>query len=547
MQLVQIENISRWKSLSSLLVLLLAVPAYCEIFSDHADDPAMVSGAPRLDARHWGLFGGDFKWMDMDVSVSDLPIHPDGWGAKKKFNDSQAKQRYWDNIRECRRKGKFTLPILGLKGSFAERVEQLELMFSEEDGCQVYEDDLVGVSLGHEVTTSSDSMENRLYDYIKSRWPKLQVYKFYSGPIKPYSGLAKANHERCDGYLYDIYNENADTFRRTVQKFVITGKPVVILIYATEPGWGGFYKEDLVNDFDEKNLVHEGPAKHAEDQDGMIRKAPNSKLEKYFRHASGTLREFGLPVILFGVAGPGSINHWYSGSQASPNLRYIRQNMAFRLRDEMRNSQYTGPQSSADYSWGLGVEVVPFKGQTAFDYGLQQSAFRKEMKKVPRRIRKGPYVDQFLPDDLYLGLRTIDHATIRGFTHLVHTNDSEGYLITRDDSGQSGVVELMYRFFTHEGTLSKIRVELTGAINPTGQGMTSLALSPDGVIWQSIVTSASDTTQPQTIQAVSSDHWQPRQAFYVRVRMTYAQSPTGNPANTLDKLVVHAALHKQAP
>ena len=253
------------------------------------DDSAATKGPPRLNARHWGLYGGSHSsWMELDVAVSDLPIFPDAWGYNI-FASLASRQSYWDDVHKLRRAGKFLLPILGLKGGFEERVKQLERMFGDHDGCRVFAEDLVGVALGHEVTTQADPMENRLYDHIKSRWPRLQVYKFYSGPIKPYSGLGAGNPERCDGYLYDIYGGDKDGFRRVVQKFVVTGKPVVILIWATEPGWGGYFTGDLVKD--------------SPRQDGMIRlarKFGSRKILLAFQRHVAPVRITGHPVWRYG-------------------------------------------------------------------------------------------------------------------------------------------------------------------------------------------------------------------------------------------------------
>ena len=173
--------------------------------SSHSND----AGYPMLDARHWGLFGGDVAQMDLDVSVTDIPIHPGGW-AHSIFADSKSKQSFWNAIHKYRQDGKYQLYILGTSGTYEKRIAQLERIFNNEEGTILYYKDLIGVALGHETTTAQDKMENLLYDYIKSRWPDLQVYKFYSVPIKPYSAMKGGNPERCDGYLYDIYGGNSN-------------------------------------------------------------------------------------------------------------------------------------------------------------------------------------------------------------------------------------------------------------------------------------------------------------------------------------------------
>ena len=274
------------------------------------------------------------------------------------------------------------------------------------------------------------------------------------------------------------------------------------------------------------------------EQNGLVMKSPDSDLEKYFRHASNTLREFGLPVVLFGISGSGSVNRWY-WADSSPNLKYIREKLAFPLREAMHNSPDGKPKASADYSNGSGIEIVGIGDKTSFDYGIQQSKFRKGMDQVPRRILPKPYIDDFLSDDLYIGLRTIDHASIKGFTRLRQIEDSRGVLVSCDPSGKSGEIDLIYRFYTKQGFLSEISASLTGSTDTTGQGVNSLAFSQDGIKWKYHVESQSSGIKEKTLSLNAASETGNIKEFYIMIRMEYSQSLPGKPANSISNLTVN--------
>lgn len=442
----------------------------------------------RLDARHWGMFGGA-DWMDIDFAANDLPIHPEGW-AYEWFSTPSSRANYWENIHTQRQNGFHTLQILGLSGNIDDRKIQLYRYFTDEGGIETYPEDLVGVALSHEQNGSMDAVENELYDYIKRNWPEVQVYKFYSFPLAPYSLLTDGITEKCDGYLYDdYYNKDPQVFRRRVMRFIITGKPLVMIIWASEPWESTYFNEDWIEGLP------------ADEQNGLIINAPNSALEQYYRMAAGVLREFGLPVGNFGVSGgAGSSSAWYGGTQP-PNRTYIRDQVAFILRDRIRACDGQ-PQATSDYADGDSIEINT------------DGAFT--------------YTDSFTTDGIYKGLGTLNDASIIGFRKLLQLPVSTGALATRDDSGSPGQVELIYRFHAASGSLNSISATLTGSVDESLGGVNTVGLSLNG----------RDMTEMSSATVTGGSDYDNCSVFFVHVIMSYDSSPSGRPANVITDLLV---------
>jgi hypothetical protein len=466
---------------------------------------ADVIEAPVLDATHFGMYGHSSA-SDIDFSFNYYPINPAGWAYDTFANETDA-QAFWDGVHVDRLAGKYRLPILHLLGTVNERKAQLDRMFSPIGNVTTYRTDLIGIAFKEEVTTTVDVDENELYDYVKVIWPGLQVYKFYSYPIQPLSfdsGVA----EKTDGYLYDdYYTKTSDAWRREVMNFLVTGKPLIMTIWATEPSWNssdpaneGYFHEDWV----------EGLEPY--EQNGLVTNAPNSSLEQYFWMTSGILREFGMPVALLAVAGAGSSIDWWS-KISSPNLEYIVEELAEPLRFEMRTDDGL-KELSAEFSGSDGMDI---------DTG---GAFS--------------YTDDFKTDGLYEGLGTIDDASIIGFSNLLQTPDSNGVLVSLDDSGD-GYVELVYRFYAVGGSLSSVSAELIGTVVPGQGGVNLLGLSKNGRDITTSVESTPGVGTEETIIVSGGGEYTDLEAFHVHVRMSYDSSVSGSPANMIRQLDVDAS------
>ena len=463
--------------------------------------------APVLDARHWGMFGGrqplDFTFYDMT-----------GYDT---FATEAGAQGWWDSIHAQRVAGRYQLPVLRPATK-----AHLDMMFSPVGNVTTHIEDLVGIALGHEVTTGADSTENELYDYIKSKWPQLQVYKFYSHPIMPLS-FASGAAEKCDGYLYDdYYTTNAVEFRRRVMKCLVTGKPLVMTLWASTPedpdipAFGGFFSDDWV-----KGLPPSG-------QNGLVTNSPNSSFERYFRNNSNTLREFGLSVGLYGIAPLPCCNSnppWWTGNRISPNLGYIVNELALPLRDDMKKGDGR-KLPSAEFSEG---------------YELSDASMTDG--KLDMRIDTGgaySYVDDFKTDGAFIGLGTIDDASIRNFSKLLQMPARSGVLTTRDNDDGPGYVELIYRFYTDSGKIGSVHAKLLSSV-ATGQGgINLLGLSKNGKDITRGVKSTPGVDTEETLAIHGDAGYENVAEFYVHVRMSYESSPASSPANRIHQLDVTA-------
>ena len=142
----------------------------------------------------------------------------------------------------------------------------------------------------------------------------------------------------------------------------------------------------------------------------------------------------------------GSVNNWYYDGQSeqlahSPNLYYILTELATPLREEMRASDGQA-KPSAEYSTGRGLEV----DTTSYSY-----------------------TDDCLTNGGEIGLGTIEEASVENLSNLLQTPDTSGVLVTRDDSGNCGYVELVYRFYTVTGWIGSVSASLTGSVAPHTQ------------------------------------------------------------------------------
>ena len=451
-------------------------------------------GTPVLDATDWSSYGMGPD-LDCDFRFSDLPISPGGWAydwfdPTNPSNPGTA-QGYWDGIRATRRAGRPWLVILGLgSGTIAEKKVLLDNYF-DMDNVVAYRSDLLGVALSHEQDGTKDAEENELYDYIKANWPEVQVYKFYSFPLMPYSLWTSGIAEKCDGYLYDdYYNTDPTVFRRRVMRFLVTGKPLIMVIWGSEPNWNGqgWFIADWLDGVPE------------DDQNYMVTAAPNSTLEQYYWMASDTLREFGLPVGQFSVTRAGSV-YGFWGIPESPNHEYLRDEMTISLRFDMRISDGQ-PQPTSDYADG---------DSHAINTGGAYS-----------------YTDAFTTDGIYAGLGTINEASIIGFSNLLQLPVSSGALATCDEG--PGQVELIYRFYAPSGSLGSVSATLSGSVEAGQGGVNTIALSLNG----RNITDSSSTT------VTGGSEYANCEAFYVHIIMSYNSSPEGSPANTITNLSVSA-------
>ena len=171
------------------------------------------------------------------------------------------------------------------------------------------------------------------------------------------------------------------------------------------------------------------------------------------------------------------------------------------------------------------------QGTTVFDLGpnpARQAAGKTGAP--PRREQTAVFVDDFAPDDLYVGLRTVDLADSDGFGNLRLTNRPGGMLVTC--GAAPGNVTLTYRFQAKKGRLSKVAATLTGTADPECGGVNQLALSTNGKDWP---VTAEGT---QKLELAGPAEFAGVRELFVRVQLRYRQSPVQTPANAIERLDV---------
>jgi hypothetical protein len=463
-------------------------------------DNGDVRQTPVLDARHWGMFDSlqstDFTFYDMtpaDISST--------------FNTEANAQTWWDSVHADRLAGQYHLPILTPATQ-----ARLDMMFSPPGTVTTYPEDLIGVAFGHEVATSSDATENTLYDYVKSNWPDIQVYKFYSHPIMPLS-FASGVAEKCDGYIYEDFftmddgkgqtTSDETEFRRRVMKMLITGKKLVMTIWASQP------VDPAAPNPDDRHFSVDWTSP----QDGLTDGV--SYLKTAFWGMSDILRQFGLPVALYGVAGSESPSTWWTGDAVSLNLGYLVNSLALPLRDQMHASD------------GQKLPIAEFSE----DYGM-----------LVNTTAAYSYTDDYKTNGTNVGLGTIDEASIMGFSNLLQMSDPAGVLGTKDNGDGPGYVELIYRFHVYlgDGSIGNVHAELLSTVVAGQGGVNLLGLSKNG---ENITLSIESTPGLGTEETLTIDggaEFGNVNKFFVHVRMSYDSSPTSSPANLIRQLDVTA-------
>lgn len=101
-------------------------------------------------------------------------------------------------------------------------------------------DKIHGISISEENIVSEGRPEvlDKMYRFIKGKYPNLRCYQWYT-PNTAVPATYEGVFVSADGWIIDSYTlgpdlyPNGPTTRRFVQKYVITGKPVVFIA----PGW----------------------------------------------------------------------------------------------------------------------------------------------------------------------------------------------------------------------------------------------------------------------------------------------------------------------
>lgn len=472
---------------------------------------ATVKNPPiEMDGSMMGFYGSSGEY-DFDISLKLLVLN----STYLSTSTLETRQTFWDEVEYAYIGNRPQLVIIRFDAAdtVEDMKDKLDVLLGNDGGVVTYYTDMIGICFGEEQTPMTqtgvvvtDDIHNELYDYVKANWPSVQVYRWYSYNIRPLSfdaGVA----EKCDGYIWDdYYTTDTDTARLAVMSYAVTGKQFLNILWACEPNWNesGYFMSDWLDGVP------------AENQNYLVTASPNSATEQYWDMYSDVLREFGLPVGVFGVVGSeASYNSWIY-QNVSPNHTYVRDEIVYRVRHEMWQTDGS-PAATADYSASSGMEVD---------------------------VTSYSYTDDYKTNGTNLGLGTLYEASIYGFLSLVQSTASNGELVTRSET--HGQVELVYRFYATSGGIDSPSASLTGLVDPAQGGVNTVGLSLNGRDMTDWVSSTPGVATSEVLSVTGGSAYQDREAVYVHVIMSYNSSAKDSPANTISNLNVTATLDGSA-
>jgi hypothetical protein len=181
---------------------------------------ASVSGADgrRLDFRDIGIYGTLYDFCTLTVYKFQATDNP------------ASLQRMRQMVHDAHEAGKFTLVGLYTFDRVTHK-EPLEVYIRQTDEVLDALDlaEVDGLFLSEENVTWNNGLAilNGLYDHVRSRYSG-PVYQWYTNPDVPHA------KQRADGWIIDPYGFRHTEFRRYLMKYLVTGKPVIACLNASE-------------------------------------------------------------------------------------------------------------------------------------------------------------------------------------------------------------------------------------------------------------------------------------------------------------------------
>ena len=138
-------------------------------------------------------------------------------------------------VKELRRQGKFAIARLYLWKTHDEQARPIEEYYREVDAVleKIDTTNLYGVSLSEENIHWKGHGEvlEKLYDYVKGKWPHLLVFQWFSN--QPPDVI---DSEKADGYIIDPYGFRERKFLPFLKKNLSFGKPVINVVFIANQG-----------------------------------------------------------------------------------------------------------------------------------------------------------------------------------------------------------------------------------------------------------------------------------------------------------------------
>ena len=138
-------------------------------------------------------------------------------------------------VKELRAQGKFAIARLYLWKTHDEQARPIEEYYREVDAVleKIDTTHLYGVSLSEENIHWKGHGEvlEKLYDYVKDKWPHLLVFQWFSN--QPPDVI---DPDKADGYIIDPYGFRERKFLPFLKKNLSFGKPVINVVFIANQG-----------------------------------------------------------------------------------------------------------------------------------------------------------------------------------------------------------------------------------------------------------------------------------------------------------------------
>ncbi len=264
-----------------------------------------------IDFSDIGMYGQDFPLLDFTCLKFLAP------------RDAEYYERCAERVRAAHERGQFVLVCIYTfdRVTLSRPIE--EYIANTDELLQNLPLELIDIiCLGEENIAWNNGLEvqNRLYDHVKRTYPGTTVYQWFTPYDVPHAKV------RTDGWIIDLYRLDYQEYRRFVQKYIATGKPLIACINAS----------------------------------------PEIKPWSSSQDQVDICREFNVPMFFYAVDGiEGSPYIWMDSDD--PTLARWR-GWFMRVR-EMAHGTDTSllPQASAQWSYGQPVEVAG-DAQNGFEY-----------------------------------------------------------------------------------------------------------------------------------------------------------------------------------
>ena len=360
---------------------------------------------------------------------------------------------------------------------------RVDAWLKPEPGVETYPQLIPAVCLEEENEPHRDKKRlEELARYVRSTYG-IAVFQWWSPYLVADPGLT------ADGWIFDHYFSEYPDFRKRLMKHVVLDKPVINMLWATDPAWDSY------------------AAGRFADTAALM-----TNVDDQFR----TCMEFNVSTAAFAVASRhGSVNAWLGSS--TPDMIRLRNWLATKRKQMRAFGPGDLPLASANFSDRARYAVA---------------------------VGGDPEEPSVYEED-FSSFRWIDDADLTGFLDLKLASLPErepGVLLAKTRAARPVEATLTYRFESYF-PLQRVEVKLAGAAPAASRSRNQIALSLDEQDWSLKAEQAgNDDVQPVLLKA-DETFLVGRRTFFLRITMTNNAQADGAAANVLDRLVVRS-VHK---